>query len=40
MSLARSSYYYQPVIDPAEAKANMDILDRIEAICINLPGYG
>ena len=40
MSLARSSYYYQPVIDPAEAKADTDIIDRIEAICINLPGYG
>ena len=40
MSLARSSYYYQPVIDPTEAKANTDIIDRIEAICINLPGYG
>jgi len=40
MSLARSSYYYQPVIDPAEAKADTDIIDRIEAICIELAGYG
>ena len=40
MSLARSSYYYQPVIDPTEAKANTDIIDRIEAICIELAGYG
>ena len=40
MSLARSSYYYESVIDPAEAKANTDIIDMIEAICINLPGYG
>jgi putative transposase len=40
MSLARGSYYYQSVIDLAEAKANTDIIDMIEAICINLPGYG
>ena len=40
MSLARSSYYYESVIDPAEVKANTDIIDMIEAICINLPGYG
>ena len=40
MSLVRSSYYYQSVIDLAEAKANTDIIDMIEAICINLPGYG
>jgi putative transposase len=40
MSLARSSYYYESVIDPAEAKAATDIIDRIEAICIELAGYG
>jgi putative transposase len=40
MSLSRSSYYYQPVTDPLEEKERADILDRIEAICIELAGYG
>jgi len=41
MSLARSSYYYQPVCcDAATAKRTADILDRIEAICLDSSGYG
>jgi hypothetical protein len=41
MELARSSFYYQPKeSDSAEEKADMDILDRIEAICIDFHGYG
>ena len=40
MSLSRSSYYYQPVTNPLEEKERADILDRIEAICIELAGYG
>ena len=41
MELARSSYYYKPVgVDPLEAVANIDLLDRMETICIDLPGYG
>jgi putative transposase len=41
MSLARSSYYYQPVhFNQVRAKANVDIIDRIESICIDFTGYG
>ena len=41
MELAWSSFYYQPKEpDSAEEKADMDILDRIEAICIDFHGYG
>jgi transposase InsO family protein len=41
MELAKSSYYYKPVgIDPLEAVANIDLRDRMETICIDLPGYG
>ena len=41
MELARSSFYYEPKeLDSAFAKADMDILDRIEAICIDFHGYG
>jgi putative transposase len=41
MSLARSSYYYQPVCcDAATAERTADILDRIEEICLDSSGYG
>jgi putative transposase len=41
MELARSSFYYRPKEpDPAEEKTNMDLLDRIEAICLDFHGYG
>lgn len=40
MSLARSSYYYQTVSNPQEDKERTDVVDRIEAICIEMVGYG
>ena len=41
MELARSSFYYQPrEPDPAMVQEDMDILDRIEAICLDFHGYG
>jgi putative transposase len=41
MELARSSFYYQhKEPEPAVVKADMDILDRIEAICMDFHGYG
>ena len=41
MELARSSYYYQPKEpDPLVTKADLDIRDRIEAVCIDFPRYG
>ncbi len=41
MELARSSFYYQSKApDPAMVKGDMDILDRIEAICLDFHGYG
>ncbi len=41
MGLARSSFYYQPKEpDPAMVKGDIDILDRIEAICLDFHGYG
>ena len=41
MDIARSSFYYQPKEpDTADVKADMDILDRIETICLDFHGYG
>jgi len=41
MELARSSFYYEPKEpDHAVTKADMDILDQIEAICLDFHGYG
>jgi putative transposase len=41
MELARSSFYYPPKeTDPAMVKKDMDILDRIETICLDFHGYG
>ena len=41
MELARSSFYYHSKeSDPAIVKGDMDILDRIEAICLDFHGYG
>jgi hypothetical protein len=41
MGLSRSSFYYTPAgADPARVKEDMDILDRIEAICVDFHGYG
>jgi len=41
MELSRSSFYYKPAgPDPARVKEDMDILDRIEAICLDFHGYG
>jgi putative transposase len=41
MELARSSFYYQiKEPDPAVVKQDMDILDRIEAICLDFHRYG
>jgi transposase InsO family protein len=41
MKLARSSFYYQPnEPDPIMVKADLDIRDRIEGICIDFPRYG
>lgn len=41
MGLARSSFYYQPKEpDPAMVNGDMDVLDRIEAICLDFHGYG
>jgi putative transposase len=41
MELARSSFYYQPKEpDPTMVKKDMDMLDRIEAICFDFHGYG
>lgn len=39
MSLAKSSYYYKPK-DTGKVKADADLLDRIEAICLEFPLYG
>ena len=36
MKLARSSYYYQPKAKSVE----MDLKGKIEAICLEFPGYG
>jgi putative transposase len=41
MELARSSFYHQPQkSDPVVIKGDMDILDRIESICLDFHGYG
>jgi putative transposase len=41
MELCRSSFYYQAKEpDVAMVKGDMDILDRIEAICLDFHGYG
>ena len=41
MELARSSFYYQAKEpDAAMLKGDMDILDRIESICLDFHGYG
>jgi hypothetical protein len=41
MELARSSFYYQPNESvPTMVKADLDILDRIEAIYTDFHGYG
>jgi len=40
MKLARSSYYYRPRDKDAEKKADADLRDRIEVICLGFPRYG
>jgi len=41
MNLARSSFYYIPrAKSPGWMKAEADLLDRIEAICLEFPRYG
>jgi len=41
MELARSSFYYKPKEpDAAMVQGDMDIMDRIEAICLDFHGYG
>jgi putative transposase len=41
MGIAHSSFYYKPVkSNPTREKEDMDILDRIEAICLDFHGYG
>src|SRR4030042_4785294 len=41
MELARSSFYYQAKEpDAAMIKGDLDILDRIESICLDFHGYG
>jgi putative transposase len=41
MNLARSSFYYKPKDENTEKqKAEADIRDRIEAICLEFPRYG
>ena len=41
MSLARSSFYYRPKAkDPDRMKAEADLRDRIETICLGFPRYG
>jgi putative transposase len=40
MKLARSSFYYQPRDKAAKKKADTDLIDRIEAICLGFPRYG
>jgi putative transposase len=38
MHIARSTYYYRR--KAASAGEHADIIDRIEAICLEFPGYG
>ena len=41
MRLPASSFYYQPKANAVEEKQNQaDLLDRIEAICLEFPRYG
>ena len=41
MGLARSSFYYKTgASDPAIVRSDMDIRDRIEALCLDFHGYG
>jgi transposase InsO family protein len=41
MKLARSSFYYKPrVKSPEDMKAEADLRDRIETICLGFPHYG
>ena len=41
MKLSRSSFYYRPKAkDPDRMKAEADLKDRIEAICLEFPRYG
>jgi transposase InsO family protein len=41
MSIARSSFYYRPGIKNADQmKVDADLVDRIEAICLEFPSYG
>ncbi len=41
MKLSRSSFYYRPEAkDPDWVKAEADLKDRIEAICLEFPRYG
>jgi len=41
MNMAESSFYYQPKGESSEnKKAEADIRDRIEAICLEFPRYG
>ena len=41
MNLARSSLYYRPKAkDPDRMKAEADLRDRIETICLGFPRYG
>ena len=41
MNLARSSFYYRPKAkDPDRMKAEADLRDRIETICLGFPRYG
>lgn len=38
MNVARSTFYYKP--KAASAGRDADVIDRIEAICLEFPGYG
>jgi len=41
MSLPTSSFYYQPKVKAVEETQNQaDLIDRIEAICLEFPRYG
>ena len=41
MKVARSSFYYNPKARGADLmKVEADLVDRIEAICLEFPGYG
>ena len=38
MNIARSTFYYQHKV--ASPRKNVNVIDRIEAICLEFPGYG